>query len=92
VHAAPISDDELAALALAADPDAVVADDAVPFRADSPRRDEVTTLLPAWYMPRPAASGGGRLRRLVIAGVVGALLVVSGAGLCVTYGIAQIAW
>jgi hypothetical protein len=84
-----ISDEELTALALAADPDIELAEDAVPFGGGDVAGDAV--LLPAWYMPMPSARGGGRGRRLVIAAVVAALLVVSGAGLCVTYGVPQIA-
>jgi hypothetical protein len=83
-----IDDDELAALALAADPDVELGDDAIPFGTDGDRGG----LLPGWYMPVPRLRGGGRGRRLVIAGIVGALLVVNGAGLCVTYGFPSIAW
>jgi hypothetical protein len=82
-----ISDDELTALALAADPDVVLGDDAVPFGMD-----EDHGLLPSWYMPAPRLRGGGRGRRLVIATLIGALLVVNGVGLCVTYGFPEIAW
>ncbi len=80
-----ITDEELAALALAADPDTPVAPDAVPFaeltgaRADGP--------LPEWYMP---AAPGGRLltgwRRLPPVLVVGSLLAINACGLCITYG------
>ena len=87
-HSEHIADDELVALALAADPDQPLDPDAVPFVADPDRPG----LLPAWYMPAPAARGGGRTRRLVIAGIILALLVVNGAGLCVTYGFPEIAW
>jgi hypothetical protein len=85
-----ISDEELTALALAADPDAALDDDAVPFGGGADD-DDPDALLPAWYMPR-AVRHGRRRHRLVIAGIIGALLVVNGAGLCVTYGIPQIAW
>jgi hypothetical protein len=84
-----ISDEELTALALAADPDVVVDDDAVPFGTPATGH-EVPPLLPAWYMP--VACRAGRTRRFVLAGIIGALLVVNGAGLCVTYGLPQIAW
>ena len=53
--------------------------------------DGAAGLLPAWYMPaavRPARRG----HRAVVALVIGAVLVVSGAGLCVTYGFPEIAW
>ena len=41
-----VIDEELAAEAMAADPDVVVPDDAVPFGAS-----ESEGLLPEWYMP-----------------------------------------
>ena len=83
-----ISDAALTALALAADPDAAVGPDAVPFRTDQGG----PAPLPAWYMAVPLAHAGGRGRRLVLAGLIGALLVVNGAGLCVTNGFPEIAW
>jgi len=83
-----VSDAELTALALAADPDAAVDSDAVPFRADQAGPG----LLPAWYMAAPMAHAGGRARRLVLVALIGALLVINGAGLCVTYGFPEIAW
>ena len=83
-----MGDDELAALALAADPDQPLSPDAVPFRPDG----EPAGLLPAWYMPVPMARAAGRRRRWVIGTITLALVVINGAGLCVTYGIAEIAW
>lgn len=82
----PIGDDELAALALAADPDPQLGDDAVSVwdlgaSAGVP-------LLPAWYMPAPAA-GGRRVRdwrRWVIPVVIAAFVVINAYGLCSTYG------
>lgn len=82
-----ISDDDLTALALAADPDAPLDADAVPWMLDDSR----SALLPAWYMPVAVAAGRHR-HRAVVALIVGALLVVNGAGLCVTYGFPEIAW
>lgn len=84
-----IDDDELTALALAADPDQVVGPDAVPIETADP---SASALLPEWYMPAPTASGGGRARRVTLGVIVIALLVVNGAGLCVTYGFPEIAW
>lgn len=81
-----LSDEELATLALAADPDPELGDDAVPIRAlDRPASDP---LLPSWYMPAPAASGGARpvWQRRVAVGVVSSILLINAAGLCVTYG------
>jgi len=78
-----ITDDELAALALAADPDQPLAVDAVPLDAYL-----ATTLggLPDWYMaPVMARRSAGR-RRVVILAVVGAFLLIEAFGLCSTYG------
>jgi hypothetical protein len=86
--AAEVTDEELTALALAADPDAPLDEAATPFDAG----EEACDLLPSWYMPSLAVRRVGRTRRVVVAAVVGALLVISGAGLCVTYGFAEIAW
>ena len=84
-----IGDDELTALALAADPDQVVAPDAVPIATGNP---SASALLPEWYMPASTASGGGRVRRAVLGVLVLALVFINGAGLCVTYGLPDIAW
>jgi len=84
-----ISDEELTALALAADPDAGVDDDAVPFGGGD--GDGPDGLLPAWYMPAPRQRAG-RSRRVVFAVFIGALLLVNGAGLCVTYGLPELAF
>ncbi len=43
-------------------------------------------------MPVPLSAGAGKARRLLLGGVVLALVVINGAGLCVTYGIPEIAW
>jgi hypothetical protein len=82
----PLSDDELGALALAADPDPVLDDDAEcladVLAAGAPR------LLPEWYMPAPM-SGAPLLRgwrRHVVVLVILSFLVITAAGLCNTYG------
>jgi hypothetical protein len=81
-----VSDDELTELALAADPDVVLDDDAVPF-GGSP-----SGLLPDWYMPLPQASSNSPRKRAVVAVVVSSLLVLNALGLCVTYGSVVVAW
>jgi len=84
-----IDDDELTALALAADPDQVAAPDAIPIATADPSS---SALLPEWYMPVPTASGVGRARRVALGVFVLALVLINGAGLCVTYGLPEIAW
>ena len=84
-----VSDDELAALAMAADPDETIDPDAVPFSLNT---DAAGGLLPDWYMPAAASPVRGPVRRVLIGGIVLAALVVNAAGLCVTYGFPEIAW
>jgi hypothetical protein len=87
---APFTDDELTELALAADPDASVADDAVPLgemlRSEAWSGGE--ELLPDWYMPAPV--GAGRLlqgwRRRIVLLIVASFLLINAYGLCSTYG------
>jgi hypothetical protein len=83
-----ISDDELTALALAADPDAPIPDDAVPFCASVGLAAE---LLPSWYMPPPSLRRS-RKRTIVFAGIVFSLLIIDVMGLCVTYGVPDPVW
>ncbi len=78
-----ISDEELTALALAADPDQPLDADAVPlsqYLASSPG------LLPEWYMAPVMARHSGRRQRAVILSVIGAFLLIEAFGLCSTYG------
>lgn len=86
VEAAPLTDDELATLALAADPDTPVDDDAVSL----PELLGVgrAALLPAWYMPAPMAPVAplrGWRRRVVLL-VIASFLLITAYGLCNTYG------
>jgi len=87
-----IGDDELTALALAADPDEPVGPDAVPLHeylsqslSQSSGAPAAATL-PVWYMPAVMARGGGRWRFVVIATIVVAFVVIEAVGLCSTYG------
>ncbi len=79
------TDEELTALALAADPDAPLDADAVPLATVTGESAEGP--LPDWYMP---AAAGGRLltgwRRVPPLAIVASLLVINGCGLCITYG------
>jgi hypothetical protein len=81
-----VTDDELAAEAMAADPDVAVSDDAVPFG------EAVNGLLPDWYMPTSGPIRRTRPRVVAVVGLILSLLIVNAAGLCVTYGWPEIAW
>ncbi len=82
------TDAELTELALSADPDLEIDDDAVPFGPELVG----ASLLPSWYMPAPMSAGGPHRRRRawVIGGIVAAMVIVNGFGLCVTYGIPEV--
>jgi hypothetical protein len=79
----PISDEELAALALADDPEAPLAPDAVPLHV---YLELSGGPLPDWYMPQITARHSGRRRRLIIVALIGAFLLIEAFGLCSTYG------
>ena len=84
-----ITDDELTALALAADPNAPLAADAVPLRL---LNAEGEPLLPEWYMPASA----GRVRRdwrsrVAISMAVG-IVLINACGICITNGFAELPW
>jgi hypothetical protein len=83
-----ITDDEVTALALAADPDQPVDRDAVPISLGV----DAEGLLPEWYMPTPTSTGGGSARHWLLGGLVLILVVINGAGLCVTNGVPEFAW
>jgi hypothetical protein len=84
-----ITDDELTRLALEADPDRPVDPDAIPI---SRCIDAPLALLPDWYMPATMSAGRGAARRWLLGGIVLVLVVINGVGLCVTYGVPEIAW
>lgn len=77
-----VSDEELAAEAIAADPDATLPDDATSFW------EPAAPIVADWYMPAPMT--GGRVlhgwRRRVALGLVATFVVIEAAGLCSTYG------
>jgi hypothetical protein len=78
-----ISDDELTALALSADPDLPLDPDAVPigvYLANS------APPLPEWYMAPVMARHSGRRQKAVILAVVGSFVLIEAFGLCSTYG------
>lgn len=80
-----VSDAELVALALAADPDAPLPDDAVPF-VDPDADPDGTALLPGWYMPAPVNVTRSPARTTAAILVVTGLVLINVLGLCITYG------
>jgi hypothetical protein len=80
----PLSDEELEALALSADPEAPLPADAVPLDLGTPAG---LALLPTWYM---APVVGRRLNRkcykIAILVLIAAFLIIDAFGLCATYG------
>lgn len=83
-----ITDEELTELALSADPDAPLPDDAVPMSVHLSR---FAAPLPLWYMPPVVRSGGGRWKRPVVLAVISAFVLIDAFGLCNTYGILSLA-
>ncbi len=79
----PFSDEELTALALAADPITSLGDDAVAWNGVE---DRTPSLLPNWYMPSPSYHVRGRGTRLVVIGLIVGFLVIDAFGLCFTSG------
>jgi hypothetical protein len=79
----PITDEELTALALAADPDQPLDAKAVPLAV---YLAQVPAVLPGWYMPPAMASCGNRWRTPVILAIVLAFVMLEAWGLCSTYG------
>jgi hypothetical protein len=77
------TDTELTALALAADPDLPLAEDAVPV---SIYLSQLPIALPDWYMPSVMIRGGTRWRIPVIVLIVAAFLIIEGLGFCNTFG------
>ncbi len=80
---AALSDAELEELALAADPDAPLDENAVPmatFLGQGPG------LLPQWYMPSPVVRSEARWRVPVVLVIVAAFVVIEALGLCSTFG------
>ncbi len=79
----PISDAELEDLALRADPNAPLDEDAVPMAT---YLGQGPGLLPQWYMPSPLVRSEARWRVPVVVVIVAAFLVIEALGLCSTFG------
>ncbi|MDQ4070375.1 MAG: hypothetical protein M3203_13040 [Actinomycetota bacterium] len=83
------TDAELADLALAADPDAGVAADAVPIDdfLTSEHAGNADDRLPSWYMPPIARRSLYGWRRRVVLLIVVSFVATAAYGVCATYGI-----
>jgi hypothetical protein len=81
--APPVSDEELTAMALAADPTVRLAPDAVPWGGGDSR---TPSLLPNWYMPSPSYHLRGRWTRAIVITLIVGFLVIDAFGLCITSG------
>jgi hypothetical protein len=81
---AGFTDEELATLALAAEPGAPIGQDAVPLAV---YLGQASGPLPEWYMPSPMTRIHAWWRLPVVMTIVGAFLIIEALGLCNTYGI-----
>jgi len=79
----PISDEELEALALAADPNETAGIDAVPFFATPAYGAH---LLSSWYMPAVAMRRSSGWHKPVVIAIVATLVVLEALGLCSVFG------
>lgn len=80
---AGITDAELTALALAADPDQPLDPDAEPLTS---LPGSGWSGLPAWYMPPVMMRAAPRWRAVVVVAIVAAFLLINALGLCIAYG------
>jgi len=78
-----ISDEELEALAMAADPSAPLDPDAVAW---TPHAGWTPDLLPDWYMPAPRTTRSGSWPGALVALIIVGFLVIDAFGLCITSG------
>lgn len=82
-----ITDEELAELALAADPDVPIGDDAVPFHS---MQAAGTPLLPEWYMPVAPSRPRSDWRAAVAVAISVGLVLINAFAICVTNGFPEI--
>jgi hypothetical protein len=81
--ALPFSDEELSALALAAEPITALDENAVAWGGGDSRKP---SLLPNWYMPSPSYHLRGRWTRAIVITLIVGFLVIDAFGLCITSG------
>ena len=83
-----LSDEELTALALDADPRAPLDPDAEAWNGAWGAQ---WNTLPDWYMPSASAIGRGRGTKVVVISIIVGLLVIDAFGLCITSGFLSLA-
>jgi hypothetical protein len=83
VDATPFTDEELTALALAAEPITSLPSDAVAWGGGDTR---TPSLLPSWYMPSPSYHLRGRWTRAIVITLIVGFLIIDAFGLCITSG------
>jgi hypothetical protein len=81
-----ITEEQLAELAMAADPNEPMDEDAVPLSVYLGGLEQSGGLLPQWYMPTPMARSGSRWRLPVVLVIVAAFVIIEASGLCSTFG------
>lgn len=77
-----ITDEQLTALALSADPHPELDRNAVPWGV----RSEDAGLLPGWYMPPATGSRRNTATKVAIGVIITSFVLINALGLCVTYG------
>jgi hypothetical protein len=80
----PLTDAELTSLALAADPDAPLSDDAIPLSLHLAQF--AGAALPQWYMAPAGSPSGRRWRTPIVVTIIAAFLLIEALGLCNTFG------
>ena len=83
-----LTDEELTSLALAADPNAPLNSNAIPWNGSAVG---LPTGLPEWYMPRAIAIGRGRGTKTVVWSIIAGFVVINAFGLCITSGFLSLA-
>ncbi len=81
-----ITEEQLTELAMAADPNEPIDEEAVPLSVYLGGLEQSGGLLPQWYMPTPMARSGSRWRLPVVLVIVAAFVVIEASGLCSTFG------
>lgn len=80
----PLTEEELTRLAMEADADAPLSDDAIPLSLHLAQF--AGAALPDWYMAPASSVGGRRWRTPVVLTVVFAFVLIEALGLCNTFG------